>query len=100
MALGGLGGRYGGWQELEEALRLGFGYPAVVALNAGKQRLAVMRSSFDEKAITKFVRGLVEGKVSSEQYPSSGLPPPVAVPPWNGRDGQQPADDVEEDRDL
>jgi protein disulfide-isomerase A6 len=50
--------------ELEERLNLGFGYPAVVAINNGRKMYGVMRDSFDEKGLDRFVTGLMSGHVS------------------------------------
>jgi hypothetical protein len=42
----------GGQQpELEQALGLGFGFPAVVLVNTQKKRFATMKTAFDEKGI-------------------------------------------------
>ena len=48
----------------EEKLNLGFGYPAVVALNLRKKKFGVMRDSFDEKGIDRFVTGLMSGRMA------------------------------------
>ena len=50
--------------ELEEKLNLGFGYPAVVAINNGRKMYGVMRDAFDEKGMDRFVTGLMSGHVS------------------------------------
>ena len=34
--------------DLEEALNLGFGYPAVVAIHWGKQKLSTMRQTYNK----------------------------------------------------
>lgn len=49
---------------LEEKLNLGFGYPAVVAINHGRKMYGVMRDSFDEAGVDRFVTGLMSGHVS------------------------------------
>lgn len=49
---------------LEEKLNLGFGYPAVVAINHGRKMYGVMRDSFDEAGMDRFVTGLMSGHVS------------------------------------
>jgi len=43
-------------------LGLGFGYPALVAISKGKMMYSVMKLSFTEKNVRKFVLGLMTGK--------------------------------------
>jgi len=40
---------------MEEKLSLGFGFPAVVAINHGKKKYAIMRSSFGSENLKNFV---------------------------------------------
>jgi hypothetical protein len=40
---------------MEEKLSLGFGFPAVVAINHSKKKYSVMRSSFETENIKTFV---------------------------------------------
>lgn len=45
----------GDFFELEDKLSLGFGFPALVAVNYSKKKYSVMRSSFETENIKKFI---------------------------------------------
>jgi len=82
--------------ELERALDVGgFGYPAMVAVNAKKKKYAILRGAFAEKSITEFVGGLLGGKQAT--FSLVELPTVHAVPAWDGNDV---AEEVFEDIDL
>ena len=58
---------------LEQALGLGFGYPAVVAVSGSKRRFAVQRDAFGDANTAKFVKDIVSGKQSTsaaEKWPA------------------------------
>jgi protein disulfide-isomerase A6 len=47
---------------MEESFGLSFGYPALMAMSHSKQKFSVMRGSFSERNVKKFVLGLMAGK--------------------------------------
>eukprot|EP00041_Stephanoeca_diplocostata_P019361 m.416861 g.416861 ORF g.416861 m.416861 type:complete len:437 (+) comp21284_c0_seq1:56-1366(+) len=74
----------------------GFGYPALVALNAKKLKFATMRGQFSDRGLGEFVNKLVAGR-----QPTSGITEMPAITdtqPWNGEDFV-PAE-IEEEFDL
>merc|ERR1711976_349467 len=50
--------------DFEEALNLGFGFPAVVAIHTGKSKFSVMRASYSAQNVDKFIGDLWSGKAS------------------------------------
>jgi len=70
--------------DLERALNLGFGFPAVIAVSPNKRMIATMKSSFSEENVNQFVQGVIAGK--------GGLLPLTAemtfrkVDKWDGKD--------------
>lgn len=75
--------------ELEGALELTFGYPAIVAVSLERQAYSVSRGSFSEKSITGFLNGVTTGrqktvKLSPEQSAKLVV---QTVEPWDGKDG-------------
>ncbi|EER02313.1 protein disulfide-isomerase A6 precursor, putative [Perkinsus marinus ATCC 50983] len=80
--------------EFEEALRLQFGYPALVAVHLSKGHYGVHRGGFDEANIREFVSGLMAGKVTLDPIPKN-LPKLHTVTQWDGKDAQQePEEDM------
>ena len=77
----------GSQPELEEALELTFGYPAVAALSVDRQAYAVLRGSFRDNSITSFLQSLTTGRQVTEKL-SSGIPTIATVEPWDGMDGE------------
>ena len=59
--------------ELEEALALGSGYPALVAINFGKNVYSVMRSSFIKSNVESYLRGLLSGKEATYKINGENL---------------------------
>ena len=59
-----LWGQAGDQWDLEQKLNLGFGYPAVVAINYKRMMFGVMRDSLNSKSLDKFITGLMSGHVS------------------------------------
>ncbi|KAF4653858.1 hypothetical protein FOL47_010271 [Perkinsus chesapeaki] len=82
--------------DFEEALRLQFGYPALVAVHLSKGHYGVHRGGFDEANIRSFVSGLMAGKVTLDPIPKN-LPKLRTVTAWDGKDAK-PA--PEEDSEL
>jgi protein disulfide-isomerase A6 len=71
----------GDFFELEDKLNLGFGFPAVVAINNSKKKFSTMRSSFDKDNIKSFVSNLLVGKEALKNLPA--LPNLKTVEAWN-----------------
>ena len=71
----------GDFFDLEDKLNLGFGFPAVVAINHSKKKFSTMRSSFDTENIKSFVNNLLIGKEVLRNLPS--LPKLKTVSAWN-----------------
>lgn len=78
--------------ELEQALELTFGFPALVALSLEKQAYAVLRGSFTEKAISSYLTGITTGRQPTIKLEK--LPTPVTVEPWDGKDGVPLEDEI------
>lgn len=78
--------------EMEEALGLQFGFPAVIAINFGKVRFGVHRGIFDKEAITQFLTSLSRGGTPLAPIPASAKA--GKADPWDGKDAAPP---VEED---
>jgi len=45
---------------------MGFGFPAVIAVSTRKHKYSMMRSSFSEKSVGKFLNDLLIGRASLE----------------------------------
>lgn len=75
----------GSQSDLEQALELTFGYPALVALSLERQAYAVQHGSFNEKAITSFLYSISTGRQPTIKL--SQIPEVVTVEPWDGQDG-------------
>lgn len=78
---------------LEEALNLGSGYPALVAVSLNKKKYGVFKSSFQKKNIDSFINALILGKESLSAL--NDKPKVVKAKAWDGKD-QQPATTEEE----
>ena len=84
--------------DFEEKLHLGFGYPAVVAINYKKKMYSVCRSSFNKENLVSFVSNLLLGK-----EPLSKLPDGIKVSKvteWDKKDYVPPKEDTSSDNDL
>lgn len=75
----------GSQPDLEKALEMTFGYPALVALSLDRQAYAVQRGSFSEKAITGFLHSITSGRQPTIKL--SKIPEIVTVEGWDGKDG-------------
>lgn len=78
--------------EMEEALGLQFGFPAVIAINFGKARFGVHRGIYDKEAISQFLTSLSRGGTPLAPIPASAKA--VKADAWDGKDAAPP---VEED---
>lgn len=82
--------------QLENALEMTFGFPAVVAYSMDKGVYAVHRASFNESNIRKFLMGITAGKQPT--YKLDKIPTVVTVDPWDGKDGEpieeEPLEDI------
>uniref|UniRef100_A0A146M2T9 protein disulfide-isomerase n=1 Tax=Lygus hesperus TaxID=30085 RepID=A0A146M2T9_LYGHE len=88
----------GAQPDLETALEIGgFGYPAMAVLNAKKMKFSILRGSFSNDGINEFLRELSYGRGTTAGLRSGKLPSVQASQPWDGKDGELPAD---EDIDL
>lgn len=92
MSVGFLWSQGGDQFEMEEALGLSFGYPAVIAVNFAKGRYGVHRGTFDKDQISMFLTSLARGGVPLAPIPANAKA--VKADPWDGKDGKPP---VEED---
>jgi len=70
--------------DIEEMLNLGFGFPAVVAINLKKEKFGVHRGTFDQ--LGDFLRSMMIGKVPLSPLPKA-LPKFKKTEPWDGKDG-------------
>ncbi|XP_032597760.1 protein disulfide-isomerase A6 homolog isoform X2 [Drosophila grimshawi] len=89
----------GGQQPaLEESLEVGgFGYPAMAVVNFKKMKFSVLKGSFSKDGISEFLRDISYGRGHTAPVRGAKKPTIVSVDPWDGKDGQLPA---EEDIDL
>ncbi|KAH0621975.1 hypothetical protein JD844_023799 [Phrynosoma platyrhinos] len=88
----------GAQSDLENSLGIGgFGYPAMAAVNARKMKFALLKGSFSEQGINEFLRELSFGRGSTAPVGGGGFAKINTVEPWDGKDGELPA---EEDIDL
>jgi len=76
--------------EMEEAMGLQFGFPAVIAINFKKDRFGVHRGTFDQ--VGQFLTSLSRGGVPLGPLPK-GIKA-VKADPWDGKDGALPQDDL------
>mmetsp|Transcript_122485 Transcript_122485/g.354038 ORF Transcript_122485/g.354038 Transcript_122485/m.354038 type:complete len:296 (+) Transcript_122485:221-1108(+) len=77
--------------EMEEQLGLQFGFPAVIAVNFGKNRFGVHRGTYSKDQISQFLTSLSRGGV-----PLAPLPAKlkfVKADPWDGKDAPPPAEE-------
>ncbi|XP_068140091.1 protein disulfide-isomerase A6 homolog [Drosophila tropicalis] len=93
-----------GWTEgaqqlaLEESLEVGgFGYPAMAVVNFKKMKFSVLKGSFSKDGINEFLRDISFGRGHTAPVRGAKKPAIVSVDPWDGKDGELPA---EEDIDL
>jgi hypothetical protein len=92
MSVGFLWSQGGDQYEMEEALGLSFGYPAVIAINFAKGRFGVHRGTLDKEATAMFLTSLARGGVPLAPIPDKAKA--VKADVWDGKDGKPP---VEED---
>eukprot|EP00927_Polykrikos_kofoidii_P017200 TRINITY_DN1780_c0_g1_i1.p1 TRINITY_DN1780_c0_g1~~TRINITY_DN1780_c0_g1_i1.p1 ORF type:complete len:295 (-),score=63.59 TRINITY_DN1780_c0_g1_i1:270-1154(-) len=78
--------------EMEEAMGLQFGFPAVIAINFAKGRFGVHRGTLDAESVTQFLTSLSRGGVPLAPIPASAKV--VKTDPWDGKDGQLPDEDL------
>eukprot|EP00440_Ansanella_granifera_P004790 gb/GFBE01005195.1/.p2 GENE.gb/GFBE01005195.1/~~gb/GFBE01005195.1/.p2 ORF type:complete len:296 (-),score=112.90 gb/GFBE01005195.1/:66-953(-) len=77
--------------ELEEALGLQFGFPAVIAVNFGKGRFGVHRGIYDKDSISQFLTSLSRGGTPLAPVPANAKA--VKADPWDGKDAAPPAEE-------
>lgn len=68
------------------------GYPALVGLSVTKERYSNMRAAFDEEHVVQFLSNLMSGK--EPLGPIRKMPAIVDAAPWDGKDGEQPKDEL------
>merc|ERR1712194_259323 len=78
--------------ELEEALGLQFGYPAVIAVNFSKDRYGVHRGTFDGQQVAQFLTSLARGGAPLSPLPKNRKA--VKADPWDGKDAKPPAEEL------
>eukprot|EP00475_Leptophrys_vorax_P000642 TRINITY_DN10361_c2_g1_i1.p1 TRINITY_DN10361_c2_g1~~TRINITY_DN10361_c2_g1_i1.p1 ORF type:complete len:448 (-),score=40.14 TRINITY_DN10361_c2_g1_i1:43-1386(-) len=77
----------GAQPALEKALGVGgYGYPALIALNAKKKVFSPFKSAFEEEHLNEFVRLAARGGRGIE--PVASIPEAQSREPWDGKDGQ------------
>lgn len=77
--------------DFEEKLGLQFGFPALLVVNHGKKKYAIMKSSFDYENIKIFLNRILIGKESFYDIPSV-IPKIKTVKKWDGKDAEIPTD--------
>lgn len=83
----------GAQYELEQAMELSFGYPALVALSLDRQAYSVLRGSFSEKSITSFLRSITSGRQATVKL-ANDLPAVLTVEPWDGKEAALPEEEL------
>lgn len=84
--------------DLESSLEIGgFGYPAMAVVNFKKMKFSVLKGSFSKDGINEFLRDIAFGRGRTAPVRGAKKPSITTVSPWDGKDGQLPA---EEDIDL
>lgn len=78
--------------EIEEKLNLGFGFPAVIAINLKKERFGVHRGTFDKESLSGFLSSMMLGRVPLSPIPK-GLPKWSKADAWDGKDGEPPVEE-------
>eukprot|EP00993_Chasmostoma_nieuportense_P000866 NODE_1796_length_1377_cov_80.897600_g1704_i0.p1 GENE.NODE_1796_length_1377_cov_80.897600_g1704_i0~~NODE_1796_length_1377_cov_80.897600_g1704_i0.p1 ORF type:complete len:408 (+),score=100.32 NODE_1796_length_1377_cov_80.897600_g1704_i0:55-1278(+) len=69
--------------EWEQALRLDFGYPAVVVLSSSKQRAAIHKGAFTLKSLSQTLTAVLQG---GNTVSFKALPPLRKATPWDGKE--------------
>lgn len=88
----------GAQPKLEECLEIGgFGYPAMALVNFKKMKFSILKGSFSNDGINEFLRDISYGRGQTMPVRGAEKPKINSVEPWDGKDGQLPA---EEDIDL
>jgi len=64
----------------------GFGYPALVVMNAKKQRLGQMVFAFTEEDINKYLERLLGGRETTVPLPAGLAGKVKQTTPWDGKD--------------
>uniref|UniRef100_A0A6V0FQW1 Thioredoxin domain-containing protein n=1 Tax=Zooxanthella nutricula TaxID=1333877 RepID=A0A6V0FQW1_9DINO len=77
--------------EMEEKLGLQFGFPAVIAVNFGKNRFGVHRGTYSKDQLSQFLTSLSRGGVPLAPLPE-GLKAAKADP-WDGKDAPPPTEE-------
>jgi len=77
--------------EMEEALGLQFGFPAVIAINFGKGRFGVHRGIYDKDSVSQFLTSLSRGGTPLAPIPASAKASKADV--WDGKDAAAPAEE-------
>merc|ERR1712151_778422 len=78
--------------ELEEKLGLQFGFPAVIAVNFGKNRFGVHRGTYSQDQIAQFLTSLSRGGVPLAPFPAGAKA--EKTKPWDGKDAPPPEEDL------
>merc|ERR1711948_180035 len=78
--------------EMEEKLGLQFGFPAVIAVNFGKNRFGVHRGTFSKDQVSQFLTSLSRGGVPLAPIPAGAAA--VKVAPWDGKDAPPPEEEL------
>jgi len=91
MSVGFLWSQGGDQFEMEEAMGLSFGYPAVIAINFAKARYGVHRGTLDKDSVSQFLTSLARGGTPLAPIPANAKA--VKSDPWDGKDGTPPVEE-------
>jgi len=78
--------------DLEEKMGLQFGFPAVIAVNFGKNRFGVHRGTFSKDQISQFLTSLSRGGVPLTPLPNGAKADKAKA--WDGKDAPPPEEDL------
>lgn len=56
--------------DFEEKFQLGFGFPALIAINSKHKKYSIMRSNYSKDSINKFIDDLLMGKAKVNEMPA------------------------------
>jgi len=73
--------------DLEEALELTFGFPAVVAISTEKGEFSICRTSYTENNLKKFLTTFTAGR--QQTFYIKTIPKIISIERWDGKDGEQ-----------
>lgn len=82
--------------DLERALNLGFGFPAMIAVSPNKAFVATMTAAYNKENASGFLSKLMTGGARTDDLPRSGMVFKKRSK-WDGKDAEPIVDDWNDD---